>query len=175
MTSPTCDGINEVPFPVDVSASNNSTFCLRNVGPRDVCNGNNVNGMCPDVQAGLPYGSYCAPIGNNVFGCLSRATCIQDDTIANPTVACAAVDATVPTPDKCQTLTNGTWLAISVIGRASFCANVRGTQGVCVGANARGSCPLAQAGLKEGSVCALQSTTGVYGCVPRTDCTMLTS
>lgn len=121
----------------------NQVFCVRGTA----CSAAISDGICPEAQQGLPYGSYCGIVQTGVYGCKPYT----DVTTIVPAMTPAI------TPSVCEGHPAGD-TAVSVEGAGTFCAS----QPVCSG-SIYGNCPGIQPGLPFTSRCAVIGT-GVYGC-----------
>ncbi|DAZ97374.1 TPA: hypothetical protein N0F65_003397, partial [Lagenidium giganteum] len=97
---------------------NDHIFCVTGTP----CSGNSATGACPDADATyLPYGSHCALVRTNVYGCRAWLDAAHTKTAPNPDVLNCAADSA----------------AVSVVGDKAYCVK----QPVCSGALSTGKCP----------------------------------
>ncbi|KAH7484980.1 hypothetical protein PRNP1_004441 [Phytophthora ramorum] len=118
-------------------------FCVNG----ESCSAANALGLCPDVQEGLEFGSYCDLLETGVYGCKPYSDWNAPSS--------AEYDA----PLNCTGNIAGEFPVSVEDGDGTFCS----ASPVCSGTIA-GNCPGAQDGLPNGSVCVVIET-GVYGCV----------
>uniref|UniRef100_K3WKJ8 Uncharacterized protein n=1 Tax=Globisporangium ultimum (strain ATCC 200006 / CBS 805.95 / DAOM BR144) TaxID=431595 RepID=K3WKJ8_GLOUD len=164
-------------------------FCVQG---SPVCASDVSNGACPDVQPGLPYGSYCGRVASGVFGCkvldANSVKTYQPGVTPQPTSTAASLTP-VPTAAVPQPTSSGssfpitrtqtpapTTTTVSAASSDGTCAegspmSVEGVVGifcvsgspVCASDVSNGACPDVQPGLPYGSYCG-RVASGVFGC-----------